>query len=73
MADDLFISQERWLPQYATVIAAAKARTATTPRLPTRDNAGAARLHERTVDELRQERRPSPAQADADRALGAAG
>jgi alpha-galactosidase len=56
MADDMLIAQAQWLPQYAGAVAAARERTATNERLPTRDYTGAARLHTKSIDELEFER-----------------
>lgn len=57
MVDDMLIAQEQWLPQYGDAIATAKKRQAEEPRLPTReDYRGAARLHVKTVEEMRQDR-----------------
>lgn len=57
MVDDMLIAQEQWLPQYSKAIAAAKQRQAEEPRLPTREGyKGAARLHVKTVEEMRQNR-----------------
>jgi alpha-galactosidase len=55
MTDDLLVAGEAWLPQYAAAIARAKASTA--PRLPTRENRGAARLHVKTVEEMAESRK----------------
>jgi alpha-galactosidase len=60
MADDMLIAGEPWLPQYASAIAAARART---ERLPTRDYQGAARLATKTVEEME-------ARAEEQRQLG---
>ena len=53
MVDEMLVACEKWLPQYAEVIKAAKVRLAG-PLLPTRKTKGAARLHTKTVDEMRQ-------------------
>jgi len=53
MVDEMLIACEKWLPQYADAIAEAKIRLAG-PKLPTRDTKGAARLHTKTVEEMRQ-------------------
>ena len=42
MVDDLLVAQAQWLPQYASAIAAATLRLKT-PKVKTRDWAGAAR------------------------------
>jgi alpha-galactosidase len=53
MVDEMLVAQEQWLPQYATAIAEAKKRLAKGPTIPTKDYKGAARLHTKSVDELR--------------------
>lgn len=52
MVDEMLVAQARWLPQYAHAIPAARERLKT-PRVRTRDWAGAARMAVRSVDELR--------------------
>lgn len=52
MVDELLVAQAQWLPQYAHAIPAAVERLKT-PKVKTRDWAGAARLDVRSVDELR--------------------
>jgi len=47
------VACESLLPQYKTVIADAKVRLKN-PQVPTRQTQGAARLHTKTVDEMRQ-------------------
>lgn len=61
MADEMLIAEEQWLPQYADAIAKAKARMEEARRngtlLPTREGyRGAARLHTKTVEEMRENR-----------------
>lgn len=70
MVDDLLIAQEQWLPQYAAAIAAAKARRATGPRIPTREGyVGAARLHTKSVAEMEADREAArKLAAEADKA-----
>jgi len=53
MVDEMLVAQEQWLPQYGTAIAEAKKRLAEGKKLPTKDYKGAARLHTKSVDELR--------------------
>ena len=53
MVDEMLIAQEKWLPQYAAAIPAARERMKT-PKVKTRDWAGAARLEVRSVADLRQ-------------------
>ena len=52
MVDEMLIAQEKWLPQYAAAIPAARERMKT-PKVKTRDWAGAARLEVRSVADLR--------------------
>lgn len=54
MVDDMLIAGERWLPQYATSIKEAKRRIETEPRLSTKKSEGAARLHVRSLEEMKQ-------------------
>ena len=61
MADEMLIAEEQWLPQYADAIAKAKLRMEEARRngtlLPTREGyRGAARLHTKTVEEMRENR-----------------
>jgi len=56
MVDEMLVAQAAWLPQYAAAIAAARARLAGGKQIPTRDTRGAARLHTKTVDEMREDR-----------------
>jgi len=53
MTDEMLIACEEWLPQYAETIVKAKERQKG-PLLPTKETKGAARLHTKTVDEMRQ-------------------
>jgi alpha-galactosidase len=53
MVDEMVVAQERWLPQYAHAIPAARERLKA-PKVKTREWSGAARLHVRSVDELRE-------------------
>ncbi len=52
MVDEMLVAQAQWLPQYADAIPAAKVRLKT-PKVKTKDWAGAARLDVRSVEELR--------------------
>ncbi|WP_123039644.1 alpha-glucosidase/alpha-galactosidase [Cohnella candidum] len=57
MVDEMLVAGERWLPQYGEAIAAAKKRLAEGPRVATREGyRGAARLHVKTMDEMKQDR-----------------
>ena len=56
MVDEMLVAQAKWLPQYGAAIEAAKKRLGKGKKIPTKVGyKGAARLHERTVDELREE------------------
>jgi alpha-galactosidase len=53
MVDELLVAQAKWLPQYAHAIPAAIERLKS-PKVKTRDWAGAARIDVRSVEELRE-------------------
>ena len=55
LVDDMLIAGRRWLPQYRTAIAEARARAKAGPRIPTREYRGAARLETKSVEELRNQ------------------
>ena len=56
MVDDMLIAQEKWLPQYREAITQAKRRQATEGRIPTNKGyRGAARLREKSVEEMAKE------------------
>jgi len=57
MVDEMLVAQEQWLPQYKKAIAAAKKRMAKGKLIPPRDYQGA-RVHTRTVEEMRREGNP---------------
>jgi alpha-galactosidase len=52
MVDEMLVAQAQWLPQYAHAIPAA-AKRMRNPKVQTRDWAGAARQHVRSVEEMR--------------------
>ena len=52
MVDEMLVAQAQWLPQYAEAIPAARERMRN-PKVKTRDWAGAARQHVRSVEEMR--------------------
>ncbi|KAI7252310.1 hypothetical protein KC345_g11496, partial [Hortaea werneckii] len=57
MVDEMLVAGEQWLPQYSAAIAEAKARLSSGELIPTlADNAGAARLKVKSVDEMMQDR-----------------
>lgn len=73
MTDEMLVAQAQWLPQYKKAIAAAKKRLANKKALlPTKHPAGyrgAARLHTKTVAEMRRDRKAANEQAaEADKA-----
>ena len=59
MTDEMLVAQARWLPQYESAIPEARRRLADARRrgeyLGTHKGRGAARLHTRTVEEMRRE------------------
>jgi alpha-galactosidase len=57
MTDAMLVAQAKWLPQYAGEIPAARKRLASEKPLGTWTWRGAARLHTRSVAEMRAERR----------------
>ena len=62
LVDDMLIAQEQWLPQYGPAIAKAKERRATKPRIPTMEGyRGAARLPEKTVEEMAKDKEATAA------------
>ena len=69
MTDEMLVAQARWLPQYAAEIEAAKQRLADHERSGTRvklvQTQGAARLHTKTVDEMKSDKAAARANADA--------
>lgn len=52
MVDEMLVAQAQWLPQYADAIPAAVERLKT-PKVKTRDWAGAARFDVRSVEQMR--------------------
>ncbi|MGA2974500.1 MAG: alpha-glucosidase/alpha-galactosidase [Spirochaetia bacterium] len=70
MVDDMLIAGEQWLPQYKKAIAQAKRRQKGAKRIPTRDFAGAARLHTKTVEEMAKDRETSTRLASASEKAG---
>ena len=66
MADEMLVAQAKWLPQYKKEdIKAAKKRLATEPRLGTKSTVGAARVKEKTVEEMRKNAAAAKANAAA--------
>ena len=71
MVDEMLIAEEKWLPQYASEIARAKARWAEAEKngtlIPPIVTEGAARLHTKTVEEMAADKdaaRKNAAEAD---------
>ena len=54
MTDEMLVAQAKWLPQYKSEIPAAKRRLATEKPLGTHKTKGAARLHTKTVAEMKK-------------------
>jgi alpha-galactosidase len=65
MTDEMLVAQAKWLPQYAHAIADAKKRLRSEKRLGTNKSKGAARLHTKSIAEMKRD-------ADKQRALTAA-
>ena len=65
MVDEMLVAEAEWLPQYKESIAKAKERLSSGKLLPTRDYKGAARLHEKTVEEMELDREASSKNASA--------
>lgn len=64
LVDDMLIAQEKWLPQYKDAIAMAKKRRETGSRIPTKVGyRGAARLQEKSIEELAKNRKAATKQA----------
>ena len=74
MADEMLIAEEKWLPQYADEIALAKKRIDDSKKdgtyIQTREGyQGAARLHTKTVEEMKKDRESATRNAaEADKA-----
>jgi alpha-galactosidase len=67
MVDEMLVAQEQWLPQFAKSIAAAKVRMKSDNLIPTQKYEGAARLHTKSVEEMklnREEARKNAGEAD---------
>lgn len=60
MVDEMLVAQAQWLPQYADAIPAATQRMKS-PKVKTRDWAGAARQTVRSVEEMRAKKGALPA------------
>ena len=65
MTDEMLVAQAKWLPQYKAELPAARERLASQKALGTKKWAGAARLHTRTVDEMRHDAGQARQQAAA--------
>ncbi len=55
MTDEMLVAQAKWLPQYKQAISAAKKRLATEKPLGTCKTKGAARLHTKTIAEMKKD------------------
>ncbi|HEY3322007.1 MAG TPA: alpha-glucosidase/alpha-galactosidase [Planctomycetota bacterium] len=55
MADEMLVAEARWLPQYKNAILDAKKRLKSCKRVLTKEWKGAARLHTKTVSEIKAE------------------
>lgn len=65
MIDEMLVAQEKWLPQYRTAIAEAKKRLSEGNLIPTKTGyTGAARLKEKTIEEIARERAKRSITAD---------
>ena len=68
MTDEMLVAQKEWLPQYSDVIAEAEKRMAGDDLIPTNEGyEGAARLHTKTVEEMKEDKenaRKNAANAD---------
>ena len=67
MTDEMLIAGAKWLPQYASQMAAIKKRFASEEKLGTRKTAGAARLHTKTVAEMRKDKQAQAMARKADK------
>ncbi|MCY2930512.1 MAG: alpha-glucosidase/alpha-galactosidase [Planctomycetota bacterium] len=56
MTDEMLVAQAKWLPQYRGEIAKAAKRLASEKRLGTKGTKGVARLHTKTVTEMKKDR-----------------
>ncbi|MCY2924116.1 MAG: alpha-glucosidase/alpha-galactosidase, partial [Planctomycetota bacterium] len=55
MTDEMLVAQAKWLPQYRSQIAKAAKRLASEKRLGTQSTKGVARLHTKTVTEMKKD------------------
>lgn len=55
MTDEMLVAQAAWLPQYAREIPRARRRLEQEPRLGRKTTSGAARLHVKTVEEMKKD------------------
>jgi len=66
MVDEMLVAGKTWLPQYELAIAAAQARLAGGKAIATKTGyAGAARIHTKTIDEMRADKVQSQKNAEA--------
>ena len=55
MVDEMLVAQEQWLPQYGEAIRQARENLASGSLIPPKDYHGAARLREKTAEEVARE------------------
>ena len=65
LVDEMLIAQEQWLPQYKKAITGAKKRMASGNLIKTKSYKGAARLHTKTVAEMKKNRAEATKNASA--------
>ena len=65
MTDEMLVACEEWLPQYKKAIAAARKRLSSGKLIPTKEYAGAARLHTKTLEEMKADRKKATENAAA--------
>ncbi len=65
MVDEMLIGQARWLPQYKKAVPAAKARFASEEKLGIHNTEGAARLHTKTVEDMKKDAKEASLNAGA--------
>ena len=65
LVDEMLVAQEQWLPQYKKAIAGAKKRLSKGKLIKTKKYEGAARLHVKTVAEMKKNRAEATKNASA--------
>jgi len=56
MTDEMLLAQQQWLPQYTPHIPEIQARLERGPRVDTRNWKGAARVEQRSADEVKRDK-----------------